>query len=363
VSTLARLAAQFERDAELTEVFVVLTLASTLIASFGLLANSASVVIGAMVVAPWILPLQAIAFGVLQGRSRLVLRALLTLVAGVTLAMALSLLIGRLSGFPAYGSEVLARTTPNLLDLGVALVAGALAMYARLRRQAISALAGLAIAVALVPPVCSLGLTLALADLPRASGAGLLFATNLLGILSGALLSLGLLEPSFRLSFWSNRLGLISLGFTLLLLVPLSGSFVRLLQDSRREQAALELERAIAASLRSRTITLGQESRLVDLKIDWKQNPPLIMATVRSTDPSLPSAEQVAAVQQFINDTQPIRYRLVVERSIFAVVGPQTAPNPPSVEIPAPSPPLPPPPLPPVTPSPADQGAPTPPSG
>ena len=339
MTSLSRLAAQFERDARLTEVFVVLTLASSLIASFGLLANSPSVVIGAMVVAPWILPLQAIAFGVLQGRSRLVLRGMLTLVAGVALAVTLSLLIGRVSGFPAFGSEVLARTSPNLLDLGVALVAGALAMYARLRRQAISALAGLAIAVALVPPVCSLGLTLALGDLPRVSGAALLFVTNLLGILSGALLLLGLVEPSFRVGFWRNRLGLISLGFTLLLLVPLSGSFVRLLQEARHEQAALQLERAIAASLRSRTITLGRESQLVDLKIDWKQNPPLITARVRSIDPELPSAEQVAAVQRFLNANQPIRYRLQVERSIFAVVGPRTAPNPPSFRLLRPLPP------------------------
>lgn len=330
MSNLTRLSAQFERDAELSEVFLVLTLASCLIASFGLLANSASVVIGAMVVAPWILPLQAMAFGVLQGRSQLVLRALLTLVVGVVLALGLSLLIGRLAAFPAYGSEVIARTAPNLLDLGVALVAGALAMYARLRRQAISALAGLAIAVALVPPVCSLGLTLALADGASARGAALLFATNLLGILSGALLLLGLLEPSFRVGFWRNRLGLTSLGFTLLLLVPLTGSFVQLLQQARREQVAVKLEWSIAASLRSRTITLGQQSQLVSLRIDWKQNPPLITATVRSTSPDLPSAEQVAAVQQFINATQPLRYRLVVERSVFAVVGPQAAPNPPA---------------------------------
>ncbi len=205
---------------------MVLTIGASLIATFGLVANSAAVVIGAMVVAPWILPLQAIAFGILQGRFPLVLRALSTLLLGVALTVVLSVGIGRVLGFPTYGTEVLNRTTPNLLDLAIALVAGAMAIYAKVRRDAISSLAGLAIAVALVPPVCSMGLVLASGDTSRALGAGLLFVTNLLGILSGALVALALLEPSFRQALLRSRLGLTSFALTALLLVPLTGSLV-----------------------------------------------------------------------------------------------------------------------------------------
>ena len=177
---LAVLRREFEHQAAFTQVFVVLTVGATLIATLGLLANSASVVIGAMVVAPWILPLQAMAFEILQGRLPMFLRALRTLLLGVGLCVALSAGVGLLVAYPSFGSEVINRTSPNLLDLAVALVAGAVAMYAKLRKEAISALAGLAIAVALVPPMCVVGL--------------LLFATNLLGIMVGAMAALGILE-------------------------------------------------------------------------------------------------------------------------------------------------------------------------
>jgi uncharacterized hydrophobic protein (TIGR00271 family) len=185
---------EFEHQAAFTQVFVVLTVGATLIATLGLLANSASVVIGAMVVAPWILPLQAMAFEILQGRLPMFLRALRTLLLGVGLCVALSAGVGLLVAYPSFGSEVINRTSPNLLDLGVALVAGAVAMYAKLRKEAISALAGLAIAVALVPPMCVVGLLLAAAQWQQAYGAMLLFATNLLGIMVGAMAALGILE-------------------------------------------------------------------------------------------------------------------------------------------------------------------------
>ncbi|MFM7239110.1 MAG: DUF389 domain-containing protein, partial [Cyanobium sp.] len=74
---------EFEHEAWFSQVFVVLTVGATLIATLGLLANSPGVVIGAMVVAPWILPLQAMAFEILQGRLPMFLRALRTLMLGV----------------------------------------------------------------------------------------------------------------------------------------------------------------------------------------------------------------------------------------------------------------------------------------
>ena len=144
----------YGRDAALDEAFIVLTVGASLIATLGLLANSAAVVIGAMVVAPWILPLRAGSFAVLLGSVSLLVRSLVTLAAGVLLTTALSAALGWLVGLPQFGSEVAARTSPNLLDLGIALVAGGLATYAKLRSDAVSSLAGTAIAVALVPPVC-----------------------------------------------------------------------------------------------------------------------------------------------------------------------------------------------------------------
>ena len=140
---------------------MVLTWAS-LIATLGLLANNA-LVIGAMVVASIPL-LRTSVFAVLLGSLPLLGSALRTLLAGVVLTTVLSSGLGLLAtatGFHQFGSEVLARTEPNLLDLGIALAAGAIATYAKLRSDAVSSLAGTAIAVALVPPVCVMGLLLA----------------------------------------------------------------------------------------------------------------------------------------------------------------------------------------------------------
>ncbi len=342
---LAALQQEFEHDASFSQVFVVLTVGATLIATLGLLANSPGVVIGAMVVAPWIMPLQAMAFEILRGRLPMFLRALRTLLLGVVICVLLAMAVGHLVAFPSFGSEVMNRTSPNLLDLGVALVAGAVAMYAKLRKDAISALAGLAIAVALVPPMCVVGILLASSHWMQAYGALLLFATNLLGIMVGAMASLGTLEKVYRRRLFHSRLGLTSVALTALLVIPLGSSFFRLVHQSRLETKAQQLEATIEQRLRSSTITLGSDPAidLVGLSIDWQKNPPLIRARVRVTDPELPTPKQVAAVQEFINQTQaPLRFRLVLQRTAVDLIGPETAPNAPELEV------LPPPALPPL---------------
>jgi uncharacterized membrane protein len=262
---------------------------------------------------------------------------------GVATGVGLSVGLGLLVAFPSFGHEVFNRTTPNLLDLGIALVAGAIAMFAKLRREAITALAGLAIAVALVPPVCVVGLLLSERFWHEAAGAGLLFATNLLGILVGAMAVLGTLESAYRDRLLRSRLSLTSLVLTALLLIPLGGSFLSLLQGSRHEAAVQEVEQAIRRSLGNETISLGRDSQLVGVQIDWSRNPPLIRANLRVTNPFLPTAAQVAGVQRLINEQQaPLRFRLVVQRIAVDVIGPETAPNPPETLPGLPKPPPPP---------------------
>ena len=278
----------FEKDGDFDEVFVVLTIGASVIATLGLLLNSAGVVIGAMVVAPWILPLQTMAFEILQGRAGQVLRAFLSLMLGVAICLLISAALGRLVAFPSFGAEVFNRTRPNLLDLGIALVAGGVAMYARLRREAISALAGLAIAVALVPPVCVVGLLLAADMRERAYGATLLFTTNLLGIMVGAMTVLGIVESAFRQRLVRSRLGITSLLLTALLVIPLGGSFLSLLQRSRPEVALQQVEEAIRQSLKNETITLGRDSDLQEVRISWGPNPPLVRASVRAASGVIP---------------------------------------------------------------------------
>jgi uncharacterized hydrophobic protein (TIGR00271 family) len=326
---LVTLRDEFTADASFGQVFAVLTLGSTVIATLGLLANSPSVVIGAMVVAPWILPLQAMAFQVLRGQFPDFLRALRTLGLGVLLGLFVSVGVGLLVPLPGHGSEVMERTTPNLLDLGIALAAGVVAMYAKLRKEAINAVAGLAIAVALVPPVCVTGLLLAAGRWQEAYGAGLLFLTNLLGILTGAMVTLNVLERPFRGRLLRSRLGITSMALTALLVIPLGGSLLNLMGLSRRQVKAQRVEELVHSSLRNETITLGRDSELESVRINWEEDPPVITARVSVSDPRLPTFTQVSAVQAFINTKlAPRQFRLVVKRTSLDVVGPEPVPLP-----------------------------------
>ena len=115
-------------------------------------------------------------------------------------------------------------------------MAGGLATYAKLRSDAVSSLAGTAIAVALVPPVCVMGLLLSHAYWEDALGAGLLFATNLLGILTGGLVLMACRDSYFRQELKRSHLGAASFALTGLLLIPLGSSFINLLGQARQRE-------------------------------------------------------------------------------------------------------------------------------
>ena len=327
---LKRLYRSHMHDAALDEVFIVLSVGASLIATLGLLANSAAVVIGAMVVAPWIMPLRAAAFAILLGEVQLLGRSLRTLMVGVVSTTLLSLVLGSLADLPRFGTEVLTRTTPNLLDLGIALVAGGLATYAKLRSDAVSSLAGTAIAVALVPPVCVMGLLLSQQQWTDAAGAGLLFATNLLGILTGGLVLMAWKDPEFRQVFRRSHLSAASFTLTGLLLLPLGSSFFNLLDRARKDNTRDMLQETIESFLMRETLTFGDRESVDVERVDiaWNQDPPIIRVVVRVSDPALPSFKQVSAVQEAINRRQDINFRLVVQRTAVDVVGPEVAPNP-----------------------------------
>ena len=328
-SKLDRMKRSFGSDAALDEVFIVLSIGAGLIATLGLLADSPAVVIGAMVVAPWIMPLRAAAFAVLFGDIPLLTRSLRTLMVGVLATTVLSILLGKLAGLPQFGSEVAARTSPNLLDLGIALVAGGLATYAKLRSDAVSSLAGTAIAVALVPPICVMGLLLSHAHWEEALGAGLLFATNLLGILTGGLVLMACKDSYFRQELKRSHLGAANFALTGLLLIPLGSSFITLLGQANKENTRDSVEKTIEQFLTRETLTFGDKKQ-VDVEkvdIDWDQNPPVVRVIVRVADPEQPTFKQVSAVQEEINKRQGLRFRLVVQRTAVDIVGPKEKPN------------------------------------
>lgn len=185
-----------DRRAPFIRRFLRLTIASAAIAAFGLLTNSAAVVIGAMLVAPLMTPILATAAALVHGQVRRLVEANVLLLTGTVAAIAVGWLLAKIgSGAISEDdltAQLLARTSPGLLDLGIAVAAGAAAAYILTDRGAGSALPGVAIAVALVPPLATAGITLELGSTSDTRGALLLFSTNFAAIVLSAATVFGL---------------------------------------------------------------------------------------------------------------------------------------------------------------------------
>lgn len=167
-------------------LYYVLLGASVVIAAFGLLANSPAVVIGAMLVSPLMTPIFGVSVGLCRGDMRLLRSALISEFGGVAMALALALVLGKLPFSFEATPEMLARTSPNLLDLLVAAFAGLAGCLAMIDERVSPALPGVAISTSLTPPLAASGLCLAFGAYHGAWGAFLLFFANFLTILAVA---------------------------------------------------------------------------------------------------------------------------------------------------------------------------------
>ena len=224
---------------------------SATIAALGLLLNSAAVIIGAMLVAPLMSAILAIGLGITMGDGRLVRRAIVRVAQGAALGIGLSMVVALLDPLASMTTEVLARTRPTLLDLGVALASGLAGGYAISRKDVQEALPGVAIAVALVPPLAVTGICIALGQWKAAAGSLLLYLTNMISIAGAG--GLIFLLVGFRPRVWSTLhlrvfwRGLISMVvlFTFLL-VPLGWLTQREFAHARLEKA---IKQAVYASV------------------------------------------------------------------------------------------------------------------
>jgi uncharacterized membrane protein len=143
---------------------------------------------------------------------------------GAGLAVAIGAIVGWIVPMDAPTSEILARTQPSLLDLVVALVSGTAGAYAQCRRTVSGAMAGVAIAVALVPPLASAGIGVALGNSTIAVGALLLFLTNLSAITAVGSLTFLLFgfrpDPGKRVRvFGRSAIGVLTLLFAVSILL------------------------------------------------------------------------------------------------------------------------------------------------
>lgn len=188
-------------NAKASSSFLVLMVLSTFIATLGLFGNSSPVIIGAMILAPLMAPIISMAMGVLRQDRKLILGSLKAILWGMSLAYVCTVFITWLTPLNIPNDEIMARVRPNLLDLGVAVGSGVAGAYAHAKEEVAKTLAGVAIAVALVPPLAVSGIGLGWGDWGIFSGALLLLMTNLAGmVLAAAMAFLFLGFSPFRLA-------------------------------------------------------------------------------------------------------------------------------------------------------------------
>ncbi len=293
------------KESQLTQNYLGLIISSCLIATFGLVINSTAVIIGAMIIAPLMLPLRGFSFATLEGDWLLLRNSFISITAGSLIAIGCSYLAGLAIGLPSFGSEVASRTQPTLIDLLIAIVAGSISGYSKIRPAIGDAIPGTAIAVALMPPLCVIGLTLSQENWQLAQGATLLYLTNLIGINFACLIVYvlggyaGSNELTRNISWSISGLMIVLLG------VPLGISFWQLLDKAKVD---LTIPRALVYIQRP-------DITIISSEVNLQNKPPSIFLRVQATDSVTP--QEVTEIEKLLEKQlgQPFKVVFDVTRS------------------------------------------------
>lgn len=276
-----------KQNALLKTPYIVLMVLSTLLATTGLFQSSAPVIIGAMILAPLMGPIISLSMGVVRGEQFLIKESALTLLVGILTALAFSSLYTFLTPLTALTSEMSARVHPNVLDLMVAIISGVAGAYANAKSEIAKSLAGVAIAVALVPPLSVTGIGIGYGDSEMIYGSFLLFTTNLVGITLAAAMTFLVLgyAPIHR----ATKGIIYTSGFLALVTIPLVVSFMILLEQDKI------IQRVQALKLDSKTMKINV------LSVDLTQKKPSIFLEVHSD--SIPTKENLYDLKAKIEES------------------------------------------------------------
>lgn len=286
--------------------YYALISAASLIASLGLVANSPAVVIGAMLVSPLMTPIFGSALGMIRGDASLFGRAVRAEIGGVLLAVAFGALFGTLPLTTEVTPEMLSRTTPTLLDLLVAVFAGLAGTLAVVDERISPALPGVAISTAIVPPLSTCGLCLAVGAYHGAYGAFLLFFANFMAILvvSSLVFIMGGLaaeEDVLSRKQLVRRLLAAGFGFAIVAVI-LTNALINMIDDRKRYQTMREVF--------AETLEKEPTTSLTDLVYHDNKGKLQILATVRT--PQVMSPDRVKAIEKELNSKLDMPAELIV---------------------------------------------------
>ncbi len=264
--------------------FFLLVVLSCIIATLGLLTDSPAVIIGAMLVAPLMSPIIGLGLASLTGDAKLFRNASVALVRGAIAAILIAIIITwgnrQLPFLPLQGlpNEVLSRTRPTPIDMTIAMAGGMAAAFALAMPSISAALPGVAIATALMPPLCSVGVAIAMGDWNAAGGALLLFITNAVTIAFASMLVFAAVGFTVKREDGHivPRSLVVTAGFTLILLVPLTWLGVQFFRDATDNKLIEDVVKSEVARY---------DAELADFNVTSQDNTLHITLTIRTSEP------------------------------------------------------------------------------
>ncbi|TCM65086.1 putative hydrophobic protein (TIGR00271 family) [Acinetobacter calcoaceticus] len=283
-----------QADALPSKTYFIMNALAAVIASFGLLSDSAAVVIGAMLVAMMLGPISGIALAFIDNRWILFRTAFVTLFMGVLMIYGIGFILGLINLNLSITNEILARTQPTIMDLMIALAGGAAGAFASVSPRLSVAVVGVAVATALVPPLVASGILLAHMEWKNSANAFILAVTNIIAIQIS--FSLVLWIAGFRrgsdLQVRSNivefiKRNLISLLILVAISIYLWFNFMHMLNKQMYEtQTTQQINRFF-----------NEKNNLVDIvQFDPRQDFTLVRVVVRGDTP--PTAQQIDQLNQ-----------------------------------------------------------------
>lgn len=300
--------------------FYVMVALSTVIAAYGLLIDSAAVVVGAMLVAPLMGPIFGIALALASGSRRLLWPALQSELLGIVIAVGVGVLIGLSPYRLPIGTEWLVRTEPTLYDLVIALASGLAGAYALVDERVSPALPGVAIAVAVLPPLAACGLAISAQQWEMAAGAIMLFTANFFAIQIAAAIVFSIFgmlrverrrrsrpeeESGLELMQFIKRFGI-----SILVLVVMGWFMTDTL-------IGLATDRRISATIEDTlesTVSTATGARLSDTSFRRMGDELLVNATIMT--PSAPDRDQVARMEARLEEALGSSVHLIVRSLI-----------------------------------------------
>jgi len=256
-------------DSDFTKETMFILICAMIIASIGLNTNSVAVIIGAMLISPLMSPIQSIGLGLSNGNLKRVYMSLFRLGIFILISVISSTFYFLVSPINEATPQILARTSPTLWDVLIAIFGGIAGVIGKTEEDGGNVVPGVAIATALMPPLCVVGFGIAHGNPKIFLGAGYLFIINVFFIMMATLVGLiiysgNIFEAGHKISIKKQIIFYIG---SLILIVPSIYTAATLVQDIATENS---LKKFISKELNNHYVfdnSINKKDKTVTLKI------------------------------------------------------------------------------------------------